>query len=38
MNNEYIKIIYIEKQFVIFLFGICIDDNYNRLKKIIEIK
>lgn len=24
---------YIEKQFVNFLLGICIDDNHNRLKK-----
>lgn len=29
---------YIEKQFVIFLLGTCIDDNHNRLKKTTEIK
>lgn len=29
---------YIEKQFVNFLLGICIDDNHNRLKKTTEIK
>lgn len=29
---------YIEKQFVNFLLGICIDDNHNRLNKTTEIK